>query len=72
MPYKTELKKLQYKDLFEHLDINTYQIDVPDDMFNGWQQTLDLLSEIAKSPAVLIMRLTPSDISVFTTKKLSR
>ena len=67
MPYKTELKKLQYKDLFEHLDINTYQIDVPDDMFNGWQQTLDLLSEIAKSPAVLIMRLTPSDISVFTT-----
>lgn len=67
MPYKTELKKLQYKDLFEHLDINTYQIDVPDDMFNGWQQTLDLLSKIAKSPAVLIMRLTPSDISVFTT-----
>ena len=67
MPYKTELKKLQYDHLFGHVDINTSQIDVPDDMFNGWQKTLDLLAEIVDSPAVLIMRVTATDISVFTT-----
>ncbi|MGF1710245.1 sensor domain-containing phosphodiesterase [Vibrio kagoshimensis] len=67
MPYKAELKKLQYDHLFGHVDINTSQIDVPDDMFNGWQKTLDLLAEIVDSPAVLIMKVTATDISVFTT-----
>lgn len=69
MPYKSELKKLQYEHLFGHLNINTSQIDVPDEMFNGWQQTLDLLAEIVDSPAVLIMRVTATDISVFTASR---
>lgn len=67
MPYKSKLKKLQYEHLFGHLTIDTSEIDVPDEMFDGWQQTLDLLAEIVDSPAVLIMRVTATDISVFTT-----
>lgn len=66
MPYKDELKKLQYEHLFDHLTINTAQIIVSDDIFNGWQQTLDLLAEIIDSPAVLIMRVSEKNISVFT------
>ncbi|WP_394229256.1 bifunctional diguanylate cyclase/phosphodiesterase [Shewanella colwelliana] len=69
MPYRNTLQQLQHEHLFSHIHIDTAQIDVPKEMFNGWQQTLDLLSEIVDTPAVLIMRVTDKQISVFTSSQ---
>lgn len=66
-PYQDALSLLEQDPLFSQTQVNTAQLAVPDEMFNGWQQTLDLLSEIVDTPAILIMRVTERDISVFTT-----
>ncbi|WP_281213780.1 bifunctional diguanylate cyclase/phosphodiesterase [Shewanella insulae] len=66
-PYQDALSLLEQDPLFSQTQVNTAQLAVPDEMFNGWQQTLDLLSEIVDTPAILIMRVTEKDISVFTT-----
>ncbi|KIO36812.1 bifunctional diguanylate cyclase/phosphodiesterase [Shewanella sp. cp20] len=66
-PYQDALSLLEQDPLFSQTQVNTAQLAVPEEMFNGWQQTLDLLSEIVDTPAILIMRVTEKDISVFTT-----
>ncbi len=66
MPYQDAFSLLEQDPLFSQTQVNTAQLGVPDEMFNGWQQTLDLLSEIVDTPAILIMRVTDKDISVFT------
>ncbi|MFV7785178.1 putative bifunctional diguanylate cyclase/phosphodiesterase [Shewanella marisflavi] len=69
MPYQDAFSLLEQDPLFSQTQVNTAQLGVPDEMFNGWQQTLDLLSEIVDTPAILIMRVTDKDISVFTSSQ---
>ena len=45
--------------------VNTHAISIPDDVFSGWQQSVDLIARICNIPASLIMRLHNQDIEVF-------
>jgi len=40
-------------------------LSVPDEIFNNWQEILNLLAEIAHVPAALIMRVHAQEIEVF-------
>lgn len=44
--------------------INTANIQVPKVLFQGWQQTVNLLANIVEIPAALIMRVHPNNIEV--------
>jgi len=65
MPYNFALQQSQKDRLFADIAIDTSKIIVPSEMLESWQQTLDLLSEIVDTPAVLIMRVHPTEIEVF-------
>lgn len=39
--------------------------DLPEDLIEKWQNTLDILAELMDVPAALVMRLTGEDIEVF-------
>lgn len=65
MPYKFALQQSQNDRLFADVTIDTSKIMVPPEMLENWQQTLDLLAEIVNTPAVLIMRVHPTEIEVF-------
>lgn len=50
-------------------EIETSKIIVPNEMFDNWQQTLDLLSELANTPVSLIMRVHKASIEVFASSR---
>lgn len=45
--------------------INTASIEIPDDVFHGWQQSVDLIASLLCIPSSLIMRLHAADLEVF-------
>ncbi|WP_394250372.1 EAL domain-containing protein [Vibrio profundi] len=47
--------------------INTIELDIPEDMKEGWENIVDLLAQITKVPAALIMRVHSESIEVFST-----
>jgi diguanylate cyclase (GGDEF)-like protein len=49
------------------LDIHT--IAIPDDVFNGWQQSVELIASICGIPTSLIMRVHTQDIEVFVSSQ---
>ncbi|WP_133178415.1 bifunctional diguanylate cyclase/phosphodiesterase [Shewanella decolorationis] len=65
MPYHFALQQDQKERLYADLGIDANKIMVPPNMLENWQQTLDLISEIVDTPAVLIMRVHPTEIEVF-------
>lgn len=71
MMNKAAERHLQDEHLLDDISVNTTEICVPDDIFNSWQQTLDLISEIVDTPAVLIMRIHKNDnkMEVFASSK---
>ncbi|PKH07479.1 bifunctional diguanylate cyclase/phosphodiesterase [Moritella sp. Urea-trap-13] len=48
------------------LNINTQVIEIPEPMFRGWQQTVELIAGIMNLPAALIMRVHHSDVRIFS------
>lgn len=48
------------------LNINTQVIEIPESMFRGWQQTVELIAGIMNLPAALIMRVHHSDVRIFS------
>lgn len=44
-------------------------IDVPDDVTQVWQKTLNILASLVGIPAALIMRVHPREIEVFLSSK---
>lgn len=44
--------------------INTRNLSVPEQMYQHWQQTVDLIAEIVEIPASLIMRIHKNEIEV--------
>ena len=48
------------------LNINTQVIEIPEPMFRGWQQTVELIADIMNLPAALIMRVHHSDVRIFS------
>lgn len=46
-------------------NVRNVPIEIPEDIQQKWQNIVDILSEILKIPAALIMRLVESDIEVF-------
>lgn len=54
-------------DLLAQVTVNTAEISVTDSIMANWQQTLDLLSQLVATPAVLIMRVASADIRVLVT-----
>jgi len=46
--------------------------DIPDDYIGKWQQTIDVLAEVFKVPAGLIMRVSPEEIEVLVSSKSQR
>jgi len=71
MMNKASERHLQDEHLLNDISVNTAEICVPEDIFNSWQQTLDLISEIVDTPAVLIMRIHKNDnkMEVFASSK---
>ena len=49
-----------------------YPLDIPDDTLNKWQNIADLMSELIRIPAALIMRLIGSDIEVLIASQADR
>ena len=49
----------------ESSQIHHRQLQVSEDIFQGWQQTVDLIAELARIPAALIMRVSQHEIEVF-------
>ncbi|MFA0112785.1 EAL domain-containing protein [Vibrio sp. 10N.261.46.E11] len=47
--------------------IKTIDLEIPDDMASSWQDIVDLLAQITKVPAALIMRVHTNYIEVFST-----
>lgn len=47
------------------------QLKVSDEIFQGWQQTVNLIAELASIPAALIMRISHDSIQVFATSESS-
>ena len=47
------------------LNINTQVIEIPEPMFRGWQQTLNLIADSIAVPAVFIMRVHHNDIEIY-------
>ncbi|WP_299787317.1 EAL domain-containing protein [uncultured Shewanella sp.] len=58
---KAAERHLHDEHLLNEISVTAAEIAVPEDMFNSWQQTLDLISEIVDTPAVLIMRIHKDD-----------
>ncbi|WP_392339521.1 EAL domain-containing protein [Moritella marina] len=48
------------------LNINTQVIEIPESMFRGWQQTVELIAGIMNLPAALIMRVHHNDVRIFS------
>lgn len=48
------------------LNINTQVIEIPEPMFRGWQQTVELIAGIMNLSAALIMRAQHSDVRIFS------
>jgi len=48
------------------LNINTQVIEIPEPMFRGWQQTVELIAGVMNLPAALIMRVHHNDIRIFS------
>lgn len=44
--------------------VNIHAISIPDDVFSGWQQSVDLIAQICNIPASLIMRLRTHELEV--------
>lgn len=49
--------------------VNIHAISIPDDVFSGWQQSVDLIARICNIPASLIMRLHAHEIEVCVSSK---
>lgn len=45
------------------------QIEVPQGTLDAWQEIVDILSQVVKIPAALIMRVTDPDIEVFVSSR---
>lgn len=51
--------------------INVGSLDIPSDLYEEWQDVVDLVARLADVPACLIMRLDDNDIEVFVASKTS-
>lgn len=51
------------------LNINTQVIDIPERMFRGWQQTVELIADIIDIPIALIMRVHHGEMTVCVANK---
>jgi len=51
------------------LNINTQVIEIPEPMFRGWQQTVELIAGIMNLPAALIMRVHHNDVRIFSSSE---
>ena len=51
------------------LNINTQVIEIPEQMFRGWQQTVELIAGIMNLPAALIMRVHHNDVRIFASNE---
>ena len=49
--------------------MNTAEIVIPLDTVGGWQKIINLIAEIFKVPAALIMKAEPSEITVFVSSE---
>lgn len=49
------------------MDIDTSSLEIPLDVQESWQKSLDLIAKIANIPAALVMRVHHEEIEVFTT-----
>ncbi|WP_028470122.1 bifunctional diguanylate cyclase/phosphodiesterase [Neptunomonas japonica] len=49
--------------------INIHTIGIPDDVLDGWQQSVDLIASICEIPTSLIMRVHAKDIEVFASSQ---
>lgn len=49
--------------------INIHTIAIPDDVIDGWQQSVDLIASICEIPASLIMRVHTQNIEVFVSSQ---
>ncbi|WP_315983523.1 diguanylate cyclase domain-containing protein [Aliamphritea spongicola] len=51
------------------MQANSEELKVSDGIFQGWQQTVNLIAELASIPAALIMRISHDSIQVFATSE---
>ena len=49
--------------------MNTAEIVIPPETVGGWQKIINLIAEIFKVPVALIMRVEPSEITVFVSSE---
>mgnify|MGYP000238786899 CR=1 FL=1 len=51
------------------MQVNSDELKVSEEIFQGWQQTVNLIAELAHIPAALIMRVSHENIQVFATSE---
>jgi len=49
--------------------MNTVEITIPHETVAGWQKIINLIAEIFKVPAALVMKVEPSEITVFVSSE---
>lgn len=51
------------------MQVNSEELKVSEEIFQGWQQTVNLIAELADIPAALIMRISCDNIQVFASSE---